>query len=108
MDSINFQIGDLFFSWDERKSRENFRKHGVAFQEAATCWLDENAIETYDEEHSESETRWLMIGRSDVGRILTCWYTERRFGEQEVIRLIGARRSISSEKSMYYEEAKKR
>jgi uncharacterized DUF497 family protein len=108
MDSITFQIDDLFFSWDERKSRANFKNHGVAFQETATCWLDENTIETYDEEHSETETRWLMIGKSDVGRILTCWYTERRFGEQEVIRLIGARRSTTSEKSLYYEKAKQR
>jgi uncharacterized protein len=108
MDSITFQIGDLFFSWDERKSRGNFRNHGVAFQEAATCWLDGFAVEIYDEKHSEIETRWLMIGKSDVGRILTCWYTERQFGDQEIIRLIGARHSTFSEKSMYYEEAKKR
>jgi hypothetical protein len=106
MGSINFQIGDLFFSWDERKSRANFKNHGVAFHEAATCWIDDDAIEIYDEAHSETETRWLMIGKSDVGRLLTCWYTERQFGEQEAIRLIGARRSTNSEKRMYYEKTK--
>jgi len=108
MDSITFQIGELFFSWNERKSRANFKNHGVAFQEAATCWLDTYAVESYDEKHSDAETRWLMIGKSDVGRILACWYTERKFSEQEVIRLIGARRSTTSEKSLYYEKAKQR
>ncbi len=106
MDSIIFQIGELFFRWDERKSRANFKNHGVAFQEAATCWLDESAVETYDEKHSDTEVRWLMIGKSDAGRILTCWYTERQFGKQEVTRLIGARRSTTSEKSLYYEKTK--
>jgi len=101
MERIAFQIGDLFFSWDERKSQINLRNHGVAFQEAATCWLDEQAVEVYDEVHSDSETRWLVIGRSDLGRLLTCWYTERQLGEQEVVRLIGARFSTSNEKSLY-------
>ncbi len=108
MDSITFQIDDIFFNWDERKSRSNFKNHGVAFQEAATCWLDDDAVEIYDDEHSETEPRWLMIGRSDLGRLLTCWYTERQFGEQEVVRLIGARVTTPTEKSLYYETTKER
>lgn len=67
----------------------------MAFQEAATCWLDQHAIEVYAEEHSDRETRWLVIGRSDIGRLLTCGYTERQLGKQEVVRLIGARLSTS-------------
>jgi hypothetical protein len=102
MERIAFQIGDLFFSWDERKSQMNLRNHGVAFDEAATCWLDKKAVEVYDEMHSTLETRWLVIGRSDLGRLLTCWYTERLLGEQEVVRLIGSRLSTSTEKSLYH------
>jgi len=60
-------------------------------------------VEVYDEVHSDSETRWLVIGRSDLDRLLTCWYTERQLGEQEVVRLIGARLSTSKEKSLYHE-----
>ncbi len=35
---------DIRFEWDERKSRENKRKHGVSFEEAQTVFLDENAL----------------------------------------------------------------
>ncbi|NUO78861.1 BrnT family toxin [candidate division KSB1 bacterium] len=102
MNKITFQIGDFLFSWDARKSRANYKKHGVMFDEAATCWLDEYAKETYDEEHSQNEIRWLMIGRSDLDRLLICWYAERRIGQQQVIRLIGARLATLKEKEMYY------
>lgn len=102
MDTITFQISDLLFSWDDRKNRANFKKHQVAFEESATCWLDEYAVEAYDKEHSDTETRWLLIARSDLGRLLTCWYTEKQFNNQEVIRIIGARPSTSSEKRLYY------
>lgn len=104
MEPVVFQLGDFLFSWDERKSRSNFKNHGVAFSEAATCWLDEYAIEKFDDEHSDTETRWLMIGKSDLGRLLTCWYTERKFGDQDIVRLIGARHATAKEKRIYYEE----
>jgi len=80
----------------------------VAFQEAATCWLDDFAVETYDQKHSEFEARWLLLGKSEIGRLLACWYTERKFGGQESIRLIGARPATNIEKGIYYENAKKR
>ena len=102
MDKITFQIGDFLFSWDERKSHANDKKHGVTFYEAATCWSDEYARELYDEEHSQSEVRWLLIGRSDLNRLLICWYTERRIDQQQAIRLIGARNANTKEKVIYY------
>jgi uncharacterized DUF497 family protein len=34
---------EIIFSWDERKDRENRRKHGISFEEAATAFADENA-----------------------------------------------------------------
>ncbi len=35
---------DIRFEWDEAKSRENKRKHGVSFEEAQSVFYDENAI----------------------------------------------------------------
>ena len=29
------------FEWDERKNRTNIRKHGIAFEEAATVFFEE-------------------------------------------------------------------
>ena len=43
----------LRFEWDKEKNRENQRKHGVSFMEAQTVFFDENAVEFYDDEHSE-------------------------------------------------------
>jgi len=50
------------FEWDETKSRENKRKHGVSFEEAQTVFLDDNALRFYDPDHSEDEDRFLMLG----------------------------------------------
>jgi uncharacterized protein (DUF4415 family) len=52
----------LRFEWDERKNRENRRKHGVSFDEAQTVFYDDNAIEFYDDEHSGWENRFLLLG----------------------------------------------
>jgi hypothetical protein len=55
---------DIEFEWDEAKSRENKRKHGVSFEEAQTVFLDENAIRFADPDHSTDEDRFLMLGIS--------------------------------------------
>lgn len=52
----------LLFEWDEAKNQESRRKHGVSFEEARTVFYDENAIEFYDDEHSEWEDRFLLLG----------------------------------------------
>ena len=41
-------MDDLRYEWNERKNRANQRKHGVAFEEARTAFLDENARRTLD------------------------------------------------------------
>ena len=41
------------FEWDPRKDGANQRKHGVSFEEAQSVFFDENAIQFYDEHHSE-------------------------------------------------------
>jgi len=46
----------MTFEWDENKADENERKHeGVTFKEAAETFLDANAVEDYDTEHSDVE-----------------------------------------------------
>jgi uncharacterized DUF497 family protein len=51
----------LRFEWDQEKNRENQRKHGVSFAEAQTVFFDEDAVEFYDDEHSEWEDRFLLL-----------------------------------------------
>ena len=48
---------DLRYEWDERKNRANQRKHGVAFEEARTAFLDESARRVSDPDHSIGDDR---------------------------------------------------
>jgi hypothetical protein len=50
------------FDWDPVKARQNLQKHGVSFERAARIFLDPFAISIFDDDHSESEDRWITIG----------------------------------------------
>jgi uncharacterized DUF497 family protein len=52
------------FEWDDKKAVINFRKHKVRFTEAATVWLDGNALELADPDHSKEDERWVRLGIS--------------------------------------------
>jgi hypothetical protein len=41
--------------WDRRKAKLNLKKHGVAFEEAATALSDAMAITGADPDHSDYE-----------------------------------------------------
>lgn len=87
----------LTFEWDEEKSRQNLKKHGVAFEEARTIFNDPFAVTIHDPDHSEGEERFLDIGLSSKGRVLVVWYTERK----DNIRIIGCRRATPFERETY-------
>ena len=96
----------MTFEWDEIKAEENERKHdGVTFKEAAEIFLDTNAVEDYDDEHSDiSETRFVRIGNSSK-RLLRVSFTVRTDeNDDEVIRIISARKGKMEEEEIYYEQ----
>ena len=96
----------MTFEWDENKAAENERKHeGVTFKEATETFLDTNAVEDYDDEHSDSdEKRYLRIGNSSK-RLLRISFTIRadEFGD-ETIRIISARKGKAKEEEIYHEQ----
>ena len=55
------------FEWDPVKATTNFAKHGWDFERAATVFLDSLAVTIPDDEHSETEVRWITLGK-DAGR----------------------------------------
>ena len=63
------------FEWDPHKADLNFRKHGVTFEEAATVFGDPLAVIFFDEDHSTEESRELIIGSSEKGRLLVISFT---------------------------------
>ncbi len=99
-----YQLGDLKFTWDPGKHRRNVLKHGVTFEEAATTWLDPDALEKFDEAHSAHEDRWLRIGFSLRGALLVTWSVVRVREGQEAIRIIGARRATRNEWRLYEDQ----
>jgi uncharacterized DUF497 family protein len=89
------------FEWDPRKAAGNATKHGVAFEAAATVFLDSNALDGPDLQHSATEPRFLRLGHAADRRILMVAYTKRRSGDAERIRLISARRASRRERAAY-------
>ena len=89
----------LRFEWDEVKSRENKRKHGVSFEEARTVFYDDKAVEFYDDEHSDLEDRFLLLGISSRLRTLMVCHCLREGGD--VIRIISARKATVAEQKHY-------
>ena len=92
------------FEWDPRKARANLLKHAVSFDEAATVFLDAEALDGPDLLHSMAESRFLRLGRSSEGRVLMVAYTLRRSGDAQTIRLISARRASRRERTAYARE----
>jgi uncharacterized protein len=90
---------ELQFQWDPRKSRANKSKHGVSFEEARTAFLDENARVISDDEHSEDEDRFILLGLSVELRLLVVCHCYRE--THELIRIISARRATASERREY-------
>ena len=90
------------FSWDARKALSNLKKHGVSFEEAATVFVDPDALDWDDPEHSWSEDRSKRLGISLAGRILIVVYTHQRLRHgQEAIRIISARQATRKERKAY-------
>ena len=49
--------------FDSRKAASNLKKHGVHFDEVASCLLDPNAL-AYEDNDATSENRWVLLGMS--------------------------------------------
>ena len=93
------------FEWDPSKARENYRKHGIAFDRAATIFLDANALSKFDEKHSDQEERWITMGLDQTGTILVACHMFQETGENSVtIRLISARKATKNEIKSYWRE----
>jgi uncharacterized protein len=93
-------VGELGFSWDLEKARSNEAKHGVSFEEAQSVFSDENGLLRDDSEHSEGESRFLLMGLSSSLRILVVSHT---LPDEDTIRIINAREATRSEKRQYGE-----
>jgi uncharacterized DUF497 family protein len=87
------------FDWDPSKAAANLKKRQVSFDEAKTVFFDDFAVQFFDEEHSDTEERFIMLGMSSNARLLVVCHCERVGGE--VIRIISARKATRGESAFY-------
>jgi len=87
------------FEWDPLKAVANLKKHSVSFEEAQSTFYDEFAVQFYDDEHSTSEDRFLLLGLSSKARLLLVCHCEE--GAGNIIRIISARKATNRESAFY-------
>ena len=88
------------FEWDKNKEKLNIKKHGVTFEQASYVFTDQFALNIFDEEHSEDEDRWVLLGKSLNETLLLVIHTFRDDGT-EFVRIISARKATKIEKLAY-------
>jgi uncharacterized DUF497 family protein len=96
---ILYEIDGQVFVWDKVKAENNQVKHGISFEEAASVFMIDGAEEFEDEEHSDAESRLIVIGLSRELRVLTvvhCWREN-----DTVIRIISARKATKLEQQLW-------
>jgi hypothetical protein len=89
------------FEWDPVKARQNIRKHGIAFERAATVFLDPEALSEFDEKHSDREDRWVTLGLDTVGALLVVCHTFDEIPDGARVRMISARKATANEIKQY-------
>jgi len=90
----------LQFTWYERKNRTNRRKHRISFETAALVFDDPYLVSTQDRE-VEGELRWQTIGMVKGGQILIVAHTISESEDEELVRIISARKATPKERSIY-------
>ena len=94
-------MGEIRFEWDSQKAESNRTKHGISFEEATTAFYDENALLIHDPEHSQDEDRYILLGLSQILRLLIVCHVYQE--NDEVIRIISARSATKAEYRQYEE-----
>ena len=85
--------------WDEAKAASNQKKHGITFTEAQSVFYDSYALLINDQDHSENEERFILLGLSFVSNMLVVCHCYREKDEQ--LRIISARKATNKETAQY-------
>ena len=85
------------FDWDEGNVRKNWLKHKVTPSECEQVFFNRPLIVQDDINHSQHETRFFALGRTDGNRRLFLAFTLR--GKN--IRIISARDMSRKEREVY-------
>ena len=89
------------FEWDPVKARTNLRKHGVSFEDAMHVFHDPYALFERDRTDEAGELRWQATGLAGGEVLLFVAHTVREESEDDIIRLIPARRATRKERNRF-------
>ena len=93
---------EFHFAWDSAKAAGNRRKHGISFELAATVFRDPLMISVPDEEHSETDERWITVGQAENSKLLLVVHTYLEISVNAAnVRIISARRATKHEQRQY-------
>ena len=85
------------FQWDAGNADKNWIRHRVSRSEAEEVFFNQPLVVADDDEHSETEGRFYVLGRTNGGRLLFLVFTIRR----RLIRVISARDMTKREREVY-------
>ncbi|MCK4504818.1 MAG: BrnT family toxin [Candidatus Aegiribacteria sp.] len=86
------------FEWDEGNATKNWEKHDVSQSECEQVFFNKPLIVRRDSAHSETESRYYVLGKTDSGRLLFVVFTIR----EKLIRVISARDMTKKEERRYF------
>ena len=87
------------FNWDRWNLNKSYKKHGITVEEAEEIFLDEEFGYERDIKHSQTEKRFIGIGRTGSGTVLFVVFTVRG----RLIRIISVRKANKKERKKYEE-----
>ena len=87
----------LEFEWDKGNKGKNWAKHLVSDAECEEIFFDHTKKIVKDTFHSVREERYLLIGKTKIGRVLFVVFTMRKHR----IRVISARDLNRKEQYLY-------
>jgi uncharacterized protein len=90
------------FQWDAGNAYKSEEKHGITQGEAEGIFFNQPLLVSGDEKHSSDERRFLALGITSSGILLSVVFTLRKRGT--LIRVVSAR-PMSKKERAYYEKA---
>ena len=86
------------FEWDEAKRLANIEKHGVDFADVPPMF-DGDVFTIEDQRFEYDEIRYITFGLLKF-RVIVVAHTD----EEDVIRIISARKATQNEEKLYFKE----
>lgn len=89
------------FDWDDGNSAKSLKKHGVSREETEEVFRGGLYFSFPDHKHSIFEERFMALGQTASGKLITIAYTLRMKGGRILLRPISARPMHEKERALY-------